>query len=207
MKKILFVILHGEVYKDRYHSIKNTWGKHVDTLFYSDYENLEQNIVKVSDNKTYSSNEEKHINVIKNLENFVNNDYEWFFFCDDDTFVNVSMLEKKLNDFDPNYVHGSVINCWPSDRLLSYCSGGAGYLIHNTLLSKIKLNLKNYNTGYSDVSLGLSLRENGVKVLNHELFNSQAPSFYGFGVDSIKKLITFHYIKSEQDMLKLLNNI
>ena len=52
-------------------------------------------IIKVSDDFTYSSNEPKHVNVIKYL---IENDYqyEWFFFCDDDTFVNTKNLESNF---------------------------------------------------------------------------------------------------------------
>ena len=96
MKKILYVILHGEVYKERYHNIKDTWGKDKDLLFYGDYEDIDKGIIKVSENKSYRSNEEKHINVLKYFNENSNYNYEWFFFCDDDTFVNVNKLEELL---------------------------------------------------------------------------------------------------------------
>ena len=79
MKKILYVVLHGSVKSERYYNVKETWGKDIDILFYSDYEDVDKKIIKVSDRTDYGSNEEKHVNVIHYLsEN--NNDYEWFFF-------------------------------------------------------------------------------------------------------------------------------
>ena len=208
MKKILYVILHGEVNKERYFNVKNTWGVNSDLLFYGDYEDDSKGIIKVSDDKSYRSNEEKHINVFKYLLQNPKYNYEWFFFCDDDTFVNVNKLEELLTTFDVNYVHGSVlVNSWGSDSSFAYCSGGAGYLINYKLLEKINLGLKNHNTGYSDVSLGLSLREMGINNVNHILFNSQPPSNYGYSLDDIKDYVSFHYIKTEDDMKKMLEKL
>ena len=80
-------------------------------------------------------------------------------------------------------------------------------LINHKLLEKINLGLKNYNTGYSDVSLGLSLREMGINNINSTLFNSQPPSNYGYSLDDIKNYISFHYIKTEDDMKKMLEKL
>ena len=44
MKKILYVILHGSMNSSRYFNVKETWGKNVDCLFYSDHEDIEKNI-------------------------------------------------------------------------------------------------------------------------------------------------------------------
>lgn len=202
--KILFVILHGLKNKSRYFTIKNTWGKDVDLLFYSDYEDLEKNIIKVSNRTDYHSNEEKHINILKFLENNHKN-YDWFFFCDDDTFVNTKKLIDNLENFDSRCVNGSVINCWPKDFTLNYCSGGAGYLIHRSLLDIISKNIRVLNSGYSDVTLGLFLRDNNIKSINYDWFNTQAPNFYGYDFSVAHNYITFHYIKTEDDMINLLN--
>ena len=95
MKKILYVILHTCTRPERYEAVVNTWGKDVDFIFYADCDDEEKKIIKVSDDTSYSSNEAKHVNVIKYL---FDNDYqyEWFFFCDDDTFVNTKKLEENL---------------------------------------------------------------------------------------------------------------
>lgn len=207
MKKILYVILHGSVYKHRYGNVMNTWGKNKDVLFYADYEDYNKNIVKVSNDTSYHSNEEKHINIIKLINESNNYDYDWFLFCDDDTFINTNKLENNLDNFNPNFVIGSVINSWASDFSLNYCSGGAGYLINVNLLKKINLNIKNHLTGWSDVSLGLSLREANIGVLNSTLFNSQSPEFYNIKINDINNYISFHYIKTEDKMKIMLENI
>lgn len=202
MRKILYVILHGSIYSERKINIKETWGKHLDCLFYADYENKEYNVIKVSERSDYHSNEEKHVNVIKYLSEKTPN-YEWFFFCDDDTFVNSKLLENKLNEFDEDSVIGSVINCWSKDNTLHYCSGGAGYLINHKILKKLNT-IRLLNTGYSDVTLGLFLRENNIQIKNSSLFFSQNPKFYGFNENNITEFITFHYIKNKEEINKLL---
>jgi len=206
MKKILYVILHGSMNPSRYFNIKETWGKDVDCLFYSDHEEIEKNIIKVSDRKDYHSCELKHVNVIQYVSNNIK-DYEWLFFCDDDTFVNTKKLENLLDTFDKNSVHGSVIHSWPEDFSLGYCSGGAGYLIHSKLLEKISKNIRLLNTGYSDVTLGLCLREQNIPVFDYELFRCGPPSFYGYQDDVIKNHITFHYIITKDNMVNLENNL
>jgi hypothetical protein len=197
MKKILYVILHTCTRPDRHEGIVNSWGKDVDYLFYADCDNEEKKIVKVSDDSTYSSNEPKHINVIKYL---IENDYQydWFFFCDDDTFVNTKRLESNLENFDSNKINGYVLNgTWKKDLTLNYCSGGAGYLIHKTILSKISETIKTTDSGYSDVSLGLCVRDLNIEYNHNEDFRSQNPDYYKVNKNLIRDIFTFHYISSE----------
>jgi hypothetical protein len=204
MKKILYVILHTCTRPDRYEGIVNSWGKDVDFLFYSDCDNEEKKIVKVSDNTTYSSNEPKHVNVIKYL---VENDYQykWFFFCDDDTFVNTDKLEQNLDSFNKTQIHGSVLKgTWGTDPSLEYCSGGAGYLINYDVLNILGQHIKIKDTGYSDVTVGMFCKELNIELKNYDTFRSQNPKFYNLENDVIKDFFTFHYITSE-DMLKLYN--
>lgn len=161
MKKILYVILHGESNKQRYFNVKDTWGANSDLLFYGDYNDKLEDVIKVSDDKSYNSNEEKHVNVFKYLSQNPEYNYEWFFFCDDDTFVNVNKLENLLYSFNINSVHGQLImtNIVDGYDNLEYLSGGAGYLIHHNLLNKISNKIKIINTGYADVTLGVCLKK------------------------------------------------
>jgi hypothetical protein len=207
MKKILYVILHTCIRPDRYDGVVNSWGKDVDFLFYADCDNEEKKIVKVSDDSTYSSNEPKHVNVIKYL---IENDYqyEWFFFCDDDTFVNTKNLEQNIDNFDKNKITGSILKgTWGKDRTLDYCSGGAGYLINKSLLIEISKLIKNCGSGYSDVSLGICVRDNEFELYNDEKFNSQNPDYYERKIDTIKNMFTYHYVSSDTmiEMYNLIN--
>lgn len=207
MKKILYVILHTCKRPERYDGVVNSWGKDVDFIFYSDCDNKEKKIIKVSDDSTYSSNEAKHINIIKYL---IEHDYqyEWFFFCDDDTFVNTKNLENSLDLFDINKINGGVLNgTWNTDKSLNYCSGGAGYVIHNTTLRKISGSIKSTDSGYSDVSLGICCRELNIELNHSENFKSQNPNYYKQEVTTIKDIFTFHYISPElmSEMYDIIN--
>jgi len=205
--KILYVILHGSMNPERYYNVVNTWGKNVDYLFYSDHEDSDKKIIKVSNRTDYHSNEDKHINMIHYLIKNIKN-YEWFFFCDDDTFVNTKKLEQFIDKLDIESVHGSVLDgTWPGDKTLKYCSGGAGYLISYKLLSKIINNVKILNTGYSDVSIGLILRDLKIKSFNYPFFNSQPPQHYKIPIENVKDYITFHYMKSFDEMNMLFNKL
>ena len=171
MKKILYVILHGSTNPDRYFNVKETWGKDVDCIFYSDHEDKEKNIIKVSDRTDYHSNEDKHVNVIKYLGENINN-YEWFFFCDDDTFVNTKKLEELSDNFDKNKVHGQMLKTDNSNGIplpspiLEYCSGGAGYLIHNKILKIIN---PQYMSSFSKIIISKLMLQN--KILFKSLAN------------------------------------
>lgn len=194
MKNILYVILHTCTRPERYDGVVNTWGQNVDFLFYSDCENEEKKIVKMSDDTSYKSNESKHINVLKYL---IEKDYqyEWFFFCDDDTFVNTKNLENNLDSFDPTKITGNLlVGTWNKDLTLSYCSGGAGYLIHKNLLTEIFKVIRITDSNYSDVSLGICAKELNIEFSNHKGFKSQSPEFYEETFSDIKDNFTYHYI-------------
>jgi hypothetical protein len=205
MKNILYVILHGEIYKDRYKNIKETWGKNVDCIFYSDYD--DKNVIKVSNRTDYRSNEEKHIKILHYVNQNIKN-YEWYFFCDDDTFVNTKKLSEYSKTANKNLIHGSVLEgTWSIDKNLKYCSGGAGYLIHYTLLDHITKNLRILKTGYSDVTLGIHLRNINVGLQDNIGFKSQNPSFFDIPIEDTTNYITFHYIKTYDEMSTLYNLI
>jgi hypothetical protein len=204
--KILVSILHGSMFPSRYDNVIKTWGKDIDHIFYSDHEDLEKNIIRVSEKTHYHSNEEKHINALK----YVNDnkpDYDWFFFCDDDTFVNVNNLIEYTKTANDAMVHGSVLKkTWPSDLNLVYCSGGAGYLISKKILSEVCKKIDVTNIGYSDVTLGYKLRDLGILSVDDFRFKSQNPSFYNLKINECCDYITFHYIKHFDEMDKLYNS-
>lgn len=191
----------------RYTNVVDTWGKNVDFLFYSDHEDIDKKIIKVSDRTDYQSNEEKHINIIQYVSDNITG-YDWYFFCDDDTFVNTKKLESFVVDLDKNCVHGSLLpGTWSNDKSLNYCSGGAGYLLHTDTIKLIRPNVRSFSTGFADVTLGLILREMNIKSINYHLFCSQPPEYINVPVTEVKNYISFHYIKTYEKMTELFNNI
>lgn len=205
MKKILYLILHGEVYRERVFNVKNTWGKNEDCIFYSDYQDYSNNIFKVCEDKTYHSNEKKFCSIPKSLdERYL--DYDWYFFVDDDTFINTTLAKSFVNTLNDDEVYGEILNTWTPDPTLYYLSGGAGILIPKKIFLHLRENLENYKTGYSDVSLGFYFRKFNIKFNNSGLFKSQNPSFYNINEKNIKDYISFHYVKTYDEM-KIFNNI
>ena len=194
--------MHTQNQSGRYDNVVNTWGKNVDYIFYSDHEDLDKNIIKSSNDSSYKSNEEKFCNILNLIPQEYQN-YDWFLFCDNDTFVNTKLLNEKLPDFDENIVYGQELNTFHRDRSLFYVSGGAGKLISNKILQLIKGNVPNRKTSYADVTLGYALRELNIPIQDYPLFKSQPPEFYGINDNDVQNFITFHYIKTTDLMYKL----
>ena len=199
-KQLLYVIMSSSIFKERVDTLKKTWCKNIDYVIYSDHEDVFENIIKVSDRKDYHSNEEKHINMINSLSNL----YDWYFFCDDDTFVNTKMTDEILKFADKNYVYGNIINQInnPDNPIFIkemipkefvYLEGGAGYLINQFTINKIKPFI-NYNTGYADVSFGLNLYYNNVKIKDISLINQ-----------AIK--LSCHFMKTFEQMNQMYNHV
>lgn len=198
MEKILCLIMTSHKRIQHINNILNTWAKDIDCIFYSDHQ-LDI-ILKVTDRDDYLSNEIKTINIINQLpEKYL--EFDWYLFCDDDTFVNTKLLKENINNFDKNEVVGSMMNYWPNDRSIYYLSGGAGFLMHKNIYLKIRNNISIYNTGYNDVSLGIFYRNNNIKIADSKLFNSQPPDTYS--ISDVHNFITFHYIKTFEDMNNL----
>lgn len=199
--KILYCVLHTRSHTERMNNILETWGRDVDRIFYSDHEDSENNVIRVCDRSDYISCQIKAIKILHLLNAKMNN-YDWYFFCDNDTFVNTNKLYEYAQDADINSIHGQIINCWPSDPTLSYPSGGAGYLMSNSVLKF--LSDASYNdTIYGDVSIGLNIRRKNIPMVDPSLFHSQKKEYYGINEDQVKDNITFHYINSLNEMKRL----
>lgn len=186
--------------------IRRTWGRHFDHLFYSDHWAPWENVVHVSRATHYKSNEEKHINFLNLFGPRLAARYRWIFCCDDDTFVLPQNLSAFLAaDPDPSRVHGSVdsLEKCPGnpifnrvDPSLHYPAGGCGYLVSREVIKKIHP-LKNFGTGYSDVSFGLNLAAHGVGLDDRDdLFFAQTPEHFGCGPSGDPHAISYHYIKT-----------
>lgn len=204
MEKIIYFVMTSEKYLDRQKNVSETWGKDVNLYFYSDGNKDKSNKIEVTDKNDYWSLEEKHINIFKYLkDNFL--DEEWFFFCDDDTFVNTKKLKEFVKTCDVNSAYGCLINCWPKMKDLFYHSGGGGVLLHRKILNILCEKIHHKNTMFADVTLGLNLIECDIKLMSDEKFHSEKPSDYQINKNEIKDNITFHHIKTFDEMLELYN--
>lgn len=204
MKKVLYIILHTKKHESRFNNLVNTWLQGQDYVFYSDHEDLENNIIKVTDDDSYHSNEPKFISVVNTLpEEYLN--YEWYFFVDNDTFVNTKKLESILDSLNPKVLHGQKIYSWARDKSMPYLSGGAGILVHHTMYPHMRENLRNYGTGYSDVSLGCYMKEYRIECVDDGLFWSQPPSHWRINMSEINHHVSFHYIQKYDEMMEMYN--
>ena len=207
MKKLLSVhILTTHKFKDRQKAQLDSWLQGFnDFIFYTDtcLEEL-PNQISASDDDSYEGCADKQVNEINRIKDHkLYDDFEWFFFCDDDTFVNLNKLKKfcseKLEAFD---TCGKVGNSWTFDPSLAYYSGGAGFLLRSDFIKNSTRITRKNGVTFSDVTVGLWLREND-KQLNHESkFNSHPPEI-AKKLGNEKNEITFHYIKTYEDMKAL----
>jgi hypothetical protein len=220
MKKIICFVNTTKKHIDRIENISKTWAEKIDTVFYSDHQDPEKNVIKVSNRDDYASGEEKQINILNRLSDLTDGDdknlldaYDWVLFVDDDTFINVKNLEKNIDSFDEGVVYGSIFDSVKDPENPMYVnkiipleskfpSGGAGFLVSTSAIKNIK-EFSNYHTICGDVSAGLNFHFNGVEQVDNKLFNSQNPEFYGHSEDEINEMISYHYIKTSDEMSQL----
>ena len=189
---------------DTYHKrIKNY--NNIDLVFYSDDEDESTNTFKVDVPLVYSyrDNEIKTIGAFHMIRDRFYNNYDWFFFVDDDTFINIPLLNEKIDEFDENYIHGKDIR--GNYGNLPYCSGGAGFLISNKIIDKF-FDAEDNKTGWSDVNVGLNAQKQGIEIRNSNYFDPSNPNVTGVDlVEDIKNKITYHYVNA--DMMKKFDSL
>lgn len=187
--KVLLLVSTCQNYSDRIETYYNTIGHHVDCIFCSDHIDKNMNVMKFSNNTDYNSNEEKQINAVNSLKCILSektgksllDSYQWFFFCDCDTFINLKKLDYLIDTFNVNTVHGYLINIdrHPTNSIFTnpkipggfeYLSGGAGFFVTRELINKVG-QFVNYQTTYADVSMALNWYYNGIKVENIKVNN------------------------------------
>ena len=213
MKKVLILAMSSGSLIERRLGILDSYYKlltdypDIDLVFYSDDEDAYTIKVNANFSYNYSDNEIKTIAVFENIKNDYHNKYDWFFFVDDDTFVNIPLLNNIVYTFDEKYIYGRDIKGDYKIRPdLSYASGGAGFLISNKIIHKF-FNMADYGTGYSDVNVGLNAERQGVAYKNDTMFHPAHPFEYYVDPSSADLLynLTYHYI--DPKMMKILTDL
>lgn len=222
LSNTLVVVLTCDLYLDtRVKSIQNTWGKLIDTIFLTDSENSQKDIIGYNTPKNYDGIQDKYLNFFKKF-NFKK--YDYYFFVDDDTFINIENLKSlKIPSSEDNfaYIRRLVLNPdgtdkdgnytgYPMNKLrgyniqlpLTHPSGGAGYI----LSKKTTLEIKKYlefagNTvslsGHGDVTLGFWLRNVGSNLIfSEDLWWEKPKECEPFGFNE-KTFLTLHYVNEE----------
>ena len=207
--RILILVMSSNILLNRREAIVKSYVKrlenysNIDLVFYSDDDDPATNTIKVDVplQMKYSDNEIKTVGAIDLIEKRYYNQYDWYLFTDDDTFINVPLLNKMIHSFDKSVAHGKDLSGCYGD--LSYLSGGAGILISNNVISKL-FNMTNHKTDFSDVNIGLNMRERNISILDSKLFNGSNPyrdNKIDILEEEINRYITQHYV-SPQKMLE-----
>lgn len=207
--KLFCLILTTKKYTDRIKAVSDTWAKDFDHLFYSDHEDLQNNIIKTDDKNGYHQTSYKQTNLLNLLkDNYRNiiNDYDWIFLGDDDTFLNRKAVYNNIQYLDKNAVHGFILSrnnnsdnpifsqsYIPQD--FSYLSGGAGHFLNTDLLNKIdKFTVLGIENTDCDVSFGLNLYKKKIPIINNKLMHSEKHTSCNHDVEEINKNITYHHV-------------
>ena len=204
--KILYIILTCEKYlNSRCDFVRRTWLRDLEEsdgyLFLSSVEDASRNIVGYNTNDTYEYATMKFVELFKN---YAIGDYDYVFFCDDDTFVRTERLKSKiaeLGNFDcygrigrveynPVLV-GNNKNYFP----ITYPSGGAGFLITKEIFLKLKdyISLSDHPVYLNtDVSFGAWFSDINVNIIEGcDLLKAQNPDHPEN--HNIEDFITYHY--------------
>jgi hypothetical protein len=140
--------------------------------------------------------------------------YDWCFFCDDDTFIFVDKLENILKNYDSNSNAmvgrtGILENKQPRSNFLVKCplrffSGGAGFAMSKSSLMHIKKYL-NLNRVYpisdnSDVTMGAWIKS--AKIDHHmvckgNMFQCGSPRDASLENVKLEDIVTYHYCNEE----------
>lgn len=182
--------------------LKSSWVQNIKYMFASDI-TTEDNVMLTTQTGHISAEIKQLESLNYILKNHAN--FEWYFFCDDDTFVNVENLINYLNSL-PEHISniGKVLSSetdpmnptWKAfNKGFKYYSGGAGFAIRKDLLTKLSCKKLYITTKYSDVSMGLLLADESLHDCN--LLNCNIPVVENHTIEQIKKSITYHYVKDD----------
>lgn len=205
MKQVQINILTSKNTSERIEYAKKTWlldDNSVDVIFYSDFFDETNNIIKVSNDSTYRGCEERVVERLKQIKS--NNIYNWYFFVDDDTYVNINNLNKFVETSNSDIVYGRKCCGWGN---LNYAQGGAGLLISKKIIDNISPEtIYKRGSGYSDVIFGQILTANNIKTEYYEehntFFHERQYEEYHNKYGCQRKCVTFHQVKSFDDFLK-----
>ena len=206
--KICYVILSCDAYKNtRNQWQKNTWIKNIENDPNSDYYFLYANMgenrhcVGWGTSDDYESCPVKYKEFIKHKDLF---NFDYIFFCDDDTYVFHNRLKNYLSNFDKTKKliigrHGLF-----EDKIV-FMSGGGGFALSSDLYKYVQQYIQNeYDTipilRPSDVTMGLwiqILKEKYPDIEYH--FSNLIPSDNHFRSPGYfpESSLTFHYVNEE----------
>lgn len=232
INRTLFVVLTCDKYVEtRVKNIKETWGSNSNVVYLSDNTHM-GGVVGYSTPQTYAGIQDKYRCFFRN---YSFDEYDYYFFVDDDTFVNLDFYDSYLLPQMENFcfcrygylgVHGedlsgkwtgynfNTISGIDTHMPLYYPGGGAGFILDKSGINKIKDRLNALyesdipRSGHSDVTVGFWIRMCGLELINSELLNYTNPEDFSHNEDKIKSNITYHYVTMDRmiELNKICNN-
>jgi len=230
--KLKFITLTCPKYHNtRVKQIKNTWGKTQQIIFLSD-----TTVVPDIIGYDYIPNGYENVwcKYVEFLKNYTNDETDWIFFTDDDTFVNISNAENLLKNYDPNLNicigRMGLLNSDGTDKdgnqtgfpfntisgvnaelPLWYPGGGSGFVLSRTAMLCLTTYIKNIihetipRCINGDVTFGFWLKNCNIKLIDIVGFWWTNPSNLNHSLEEIKKSITYHY--ASEKIIEYLYNL
>lgn len=193
--KTLFIVLSCDKYiNTRIKGIKDSWGKNVNITYLVDSPSDNPSLIGYGTQQNYDGIQDKYYNLFLNYDF---EKYDYYFFVDDDTFVNLTEYNN-LSIPDPNetfclgrelHLNKNGNDKWgnntgypmfkikgdSTELPLIYPSGGSGFVVSKNSCIKIQSYLKNIGgkkpiSGHSDVTFGFWFRNIGGKFIPSQLF-------------------------------------
>jgi hypothetical protein len=197
MDKVLVLIMTTESYKERQNAIRDTWGKDLEYLFYSDHKEIDViQVVSQEEKKDVVLKTKNLLKLIIEKDIYIKNNridsYDWIFFVDDDTFVNAKVLKHILVTLNKDLAYGYVFGGF--NRKESFLNGGAGMLISMDMIKNIKNIDVSKTISHGDVAFSAILKNNNIKYLHYPLFNFNAPHPPFDTKEVMMGQITYHHI-------------
>jgi len=225
MKNVEFIVLTADKYLNtRAESIRKTWGKGQNLKFLTDSKSDIEDVIGYDTPLNYLGIQDKYQSFFKKYD-FTKSDF--FFFCDDDTFVNLKNLDNlespdkdnlfaivrllclnsDATDMWGNYT-GTNVSAIKGDRTtlpLYYASGGSGFIISQAGCLAVQNYLSTCTnipwSTFGDVSLGFWLRNCKVKLIPNDnlWWDTHEKLLYNKWekYESDENVITFHYVNEE----------
>lgn len=183
-------------YTGRQDCVLKSWGQNVEQYFYSEHSDPDRRVLKVCDENNVVV---KQTAILWYIREHFSNGYEWYFFGDDDTFLNTRLLLTDLNSFARDKVNGNV--CTGNSRL-PYPQGGAGFLIHRELMPRFYDSIVYRGVPAGDIGFGCNMYRADVQMNHSYLFNQYRPGSYGRSFGDCYKYYTYHYVCDEMEQME-----
>lgn len=231
MDRVMFVILTcRKNYETRMKSVLDSWLSEVppdNFIFLADDD--DKNRKMIYDNRIplgYEFVQMKYYHLFLNIKSIVDlSKFDYFFFVDDDTFVNTRNLQKAIDRFEsgPTWMGQTItVKGWDTNghRMFGnyedfpplgfkYPSGGSGFIANKDLVVQISNYLNGNNSVpasmWSDMTFGVwAWNSGGASIIeDNSLFHESKPeSLDDDGKTFIRDSLTFHYI--DHDMQRAL---